>query len=76
MQENRGRRAVHASHWQRDIVGVDEALAQFFAERVAARRVVTRIGELLAAARRAGIPAIHVRMCWPLGIRDWWPTTR
>jgi nicotinamidase-related amidase len=56
--------ALLAVHLQNDVVGADGAFADFFHEQVAARNVVAVNGDLITAARAAGVPVIYTRVAW------------
>ncbi len=63
---DRKRTAVLAVHWQVDAVKPEGILGPTFAAMVADTGVIARTVSVVAAARAAGMPIIHVRVCyWP-----------
>ncbi|MSQ71509.1 MAG: cysteine hydrolase [Betaproteobacteria bacterium] len=60
------RTAVLAVHWQVDAVKPEGILGPTFAAMVADTGVIGRTVAVVAAARRAAMPIVHVKVCyWP-----------
>jgi nicotinamidase-related amidase len=59
--------AVLALHFQRDVVAPEGALSAELAPQVGARGVIPRTAELLAAARKAGVRVVYVRVAFAPG---------
>jgi biuret amidohydrolase len=75
MELNPSTTAVIAVHMQPDIVSADGAFGPFFAAQAAKHDVVGVIGELLDAARGAGVAVVYTRVAWKSDYSDLIPNS-
>ena len=64
------RTALLAVHMQGDIVTAEGALGGAFADQVAERDVIGKVGRLLDATRGSGATAVYTRVAWQPGYPD------
>jgi nicotinamidase-related amidase len=62
--------AVLGIHWQNDLVEPAGAFGPIFAARVAEKGLVSRTANVFAAARRAGMTVVHVKVAYDAGHRE------